>query len=478
MTGLAAWIWQGLIVAAITALLLRLVPRLNAATRHVGWWIALVMVLMRPWTFWYRSAAAPIVSDPAIGAVSGTPLLLPAPPPWIVAAVAIAWMLFAVWRTCSIARSLRFVAALKRGASPLDALRERQLPLWRSLAPTRRQCALLVTDHAAGACALGFFRPVILVPRPLATRLSDAELDQVIAHEHAHLLRYDDWLRLLQCCIAAVAGLHPAVWLIGRQIDLERETACDDRVVARTGAARAYARCLTRVSALLARQQDALELAPAVTRSGALLQSRVLRLLDRTRNRTARVARVPSLAFVAALAVVVAVFDRMPPLVAFSDAGVVELPDVSRSSSPAPAVVARRAVAAPELLPSTSPSSSTMPPMHTDRSEPAPLAIDRAVSVPAAVGHAEAGLPVAVGTPITWAPPLIASPAPLLDSAGSPAPALPPAQPERTDFSWSDVGTGIARAGLGAGRSAQHVGRAIGGFFARAPWTGQKQERH
>ena len=63
-------------------------------------------------------------------------------------------------------------------------------------------------------------------------------------HEYAHLARYDDWLQLFQAIARAVGGLHPAVGWLSRRIDLDREAACDDYVVARTGAARQYASAL------------------------------------------------------------------------------------------------------------------------------------------------------------------------------------------------------------------------------------------
>ena len=48
MTILFAWLWQGLVVAALTGIVLRAMPRLNAATRHLAWWVALIAVLSIP----------------------------------------------------------------------------------------------------------------------------------------------------------------------------------------------------------------------------------------------------------------------------------------------------------------------------------------------------------------------------------------------------------------------------------------------
>ena len=97
-------------------------------------------------------------------------------------------------------------------------------------------------------------------------------------HEHAHLARYDDWLRMLQSTVTAFCGLHPAVHFISTRIDLEREAACDDRVVSQTGAADRYASCLANAADLARKRQPlSLEpiLAPHVSQSRGALVTRV-----------------------------------------------------------------------------------------------------------------------------------------------------------------------------------------------------------
>ena len=48
MTLIVTWLWQGLAIAWITAAAVRAMPRLNAATRHAVWWLALAAVLAIP----------------------------------------------------------------------------------------------------------------------------------------------------------------------------------------------------------------------------------------------------------------------------------------------------------------------------------------------------------------------------------------------------------------------------------------------
>jgi hypothetical protein len=78
--------------------------------------------------------------------------------------------------------------------------------------------------------------------------LSAAELEQVVLHEVEHVRRYDDWTNLLQKLSLALVPLHPVLLWVDRRMCLERELACDDRVMIQTRARKAYAACLTRLA--------------------------------------------------------------------------------------------------------------------------------------------------------------------------------------------------------------------------------------
>jgi hypothetical protein len=91
---------------------------------------------------------------------------------------------------------------------------------------------------------IGFFAPRILIPEWLFEKLTRHELEQVVLHEAEHLRRGDDWTNLLQKLFLAVFPLNPALAFAERRLCREREMACDEGVVRRTQAPRAYAACL------------------------------------------------------------------------------------------------------------------------------------------------------------------------------------------------------------------------------------------
>jgi hypothetical protein len=151
----------------------------------------------------------------------------------------------------------------------------------------------MLSDAVRSATVLGLHLPYIVVPPSLLNALTRDELDQIVLHEYAHVQRWDDWARLGQALLQSALWIHPAMAMIGRRLNLEREMACDEWVVARTGLPKAYARCLTRAAEVLGRIGMEPTLGPALFARRRDLVLRVNRLLT-VRGRTRRNASVLS----------------------------------------------------------------------------------------------------------------------------------------------------------------------------------------
>ena len=104
---------------------------------------------------------------------------------------------------------------------------------------------ICTTSELDRPSVIGFLAPRILIPEWLYTRLTPQELKQVVLHEVEHLCRHDDWTNLIQKLVLVLFPLSPALAWIERRLCREREMACDEGVVRRTQAPRAYAACLT-----------------------------------------------------------------------------------------------------------------------------------------------------------------------------------------------------------------------------------------
>ena len=99
--------------------------------------------------------------------------------------------------------------------------------------------------HIGAPAVLGWFRPVVMLPVNAITGLSEAQLRAVIAHELAHIKRYDAFVNLFQIAAESVLFYHPAVWWLNKRIRAERENCCDDAAIAVCGSPVEYARALT-----------------------------------------------------------------------------------------------------------------------------------------------------------------------------------------------------------------------------------------
>ena len=120
---------------------------------------------------------------------------------------------------------------------------------------------------------IGWFRPVVLLPLTALTGLSDEQLEAVIAHELAHIRRFDSFVNLFQIAAETLLFYHPAVWWVSKRTRDERENCCDDVAISVCGDAVGYARALT----LMEEWRSAPSFAMAANRGS--LAARVRRLL-------------------------------------------------------------------------------------------------------------------------------------------------------------------------------------------------------
>ena len=261
---LAIWLAEGCFVVCAAAVLTRAI-RLNAATRYVAWWIALIAVGSFAWTVSPRPGHICVAGDCGVQASASEPLVyVGAAPDVFISAFLGIWLSITLVRLIRVLPSLHAVYSLRDRCTAFPPAIEAQLRLWLEAKAGRRRAELAICSAVQSATVLGFQRPCIAVPPQLLESLSTAELDHVILHEYAHVQRRDDWTRLAQTLVHSILWVHPAAALIGRQLDREREMACDEWVVARTGQPKVYARCLARAAEVLmqARSLGATEVVP------------------------------------------------------------------------------------------------------------------------------------------------------------------------------------------------------------------------
>jgi beta-lactamase regulating signal transducer with metallopeptidase domain len=183
-------------------------------------------------------------------------------------------------------------------------------------AAAARLAAALGIDHPpAVKVAAGIGSPmlwgwgrgtVVLLPRGLLDRLAPEARDTLLAHELAHFLRRDHWVRVLEFAATGLYWWHPAVWLARRGIEAAEEECCDAWVVGGLAASpRRYAEALLATVDYEAELRRPV-LPPAVctaSRSARVLHRRLYGIINATRPRKLPGGRWTRAAIVVALLV-------------------------------------------------------------------------------------------------------------------------------------------------------------------------------
>ena len=136
---------------------------------------------------------------------------------------------------------------------------------------------VLVIDQLSAPYVTGLIRPVLVIPRWLNDKLDPQQIGYILAHELAHLKRYDHLIIILQRIVEVALFFHPAIWILSRMLNQYREEACDDMVVELSASPAKYAETLLSLSLSEPPVSDTLALGVANRKS--LLGNRIRRLV-------------------------------------------------------------------------------------------------------------------------------------------------------------------------------------------------------
>ena len=184
----------------------------------------------------------------------------------------VSWLVLAiVWLLIAIRRIIRFHGYVRR--LPM-APPEKQL----MLAQVSRQSGyygpleLVSTSARISPLLWPIGAPRIVVPNSMLVSLTSDELRGLMAHEIAHLLRRDHWVRWFELAILVLYWWNPVTWWARHELRIAAEEACDARVLRvfpeMTGA---YVRALLKTNELASHKT------PLPCPAGAFLNSHSLK---------------------------------------------------------------------------------------------------------------------------------------------------------------------------------------------------------
>ncbi len=186
---------------------------------------------------------------------------------WVAGVLALAARLSISWL------HVRWLARARR-AIPADlAAKATTLGCRLGLRFPPRVCA---SERIREAIVVGLWRPLVLLPASWLAEMTPEVLEAVIAHELAHIRRWDLWMNLLQRLVEMFLFYHPAVWWLSRRVGLEREMCTDELAVGVTNKRMAYATALE--------QLGRMRLGRSTPQFGASVGDRKMVLLNRVGN--------------------------------------------------------------------------------------------------------------------------------------------------------------------------------------------------
>jgi beta-lactamase regulating signal transducer with metallopeptidase domain len=353
-------------VAAVLALLALAAGRLcrSPAVRHLLWVLVLLKLVTPPLlpvplaVLPASVVAPPAEPPPLVGAIPQPLPSAPAPSgsPSKEVRRALVW-----WERCRAAGAGQWALAVwMAGAAGWFVWQGRRIVRFRRGVARAEDVGPEIAAAHRIASALGIARPpavkaatgigspmlwgwgrgtVILFPRELLARLAPEARDTLLAHELAHFLRRDHWVRLLEFVATGLYWWHPAVWLARAGIEAAEEACCDAWVVGGLAASpRRYA------EALLATIDFVAELRRPCLPPGACPANRDARLLQRRLVGIIHAQRPSRLRGAAAVRAVIVTALLIQPVLRAAPAEVAVLPpgpvhagaSLPHSSSPLP----------------------------------------------------------------------------------------------------------------------------------------------
>ena len=252
------FLWQGALIGGAAAMALRLRAGRSAQHRYLICMAALLACAVAPAV----TAVVLSMDSPSLSPLGDAgSLLLPhietplrvvhsARGSWsldLITATVVLWMAGVLSVIVYYCVQWRGVERIRRSAVLLSSqgrfaeTAQRVLRRWSASAEVPVRMAVSISTPIV----IGLWRPMIVFPAAMLSRMPVADFELILLHEIAHIVRRDSWANALQIGLEILFFYHPLVHWLSRRARLERERACDDFAIAASGSAYEYARALT-----------------------------------------------------------------------------------------------------------------------------------------------------------------------------------------------------------------------------------------
>jgi beta-lactamase regulating signal transducer with metallopeptidase domain len=269
-------LWQGMLIATFTGILLIFLRKSSARARYwvanAGLWVLLIAAGLTFWLSIPDSVQAPASAQnlPAPEKAGAMPIdsLQTAPDPVPSASSAdffafgayfeqhlplvfLTWFLGMGLLLLRLLGNIGYIHYIKtRHNFPADPYWLEVLDKLQQRSGYLKSIELIESALVNTPMTVGLLKPLILFPIGMINRLDPGAVEAILAHELGHIIRRDYLFNLIQNLIECLFYYHPAVWWLSAQIRREREIAADDFALQLTQNPTGYARALVAVQEL------------------------------------------------------------------------------------------------------------------------------------------------------------------------------------------------------------------------------------
>ncbi len=277
---MGAVLWQSALLIAIAVLIAWLLCRSSPVVRYWLWQIVAIKLLLMPFwslaiplpTWWHNTLPQQPVAYQSEKIVNkeSTPPILPRPlgltnSPDMGAArlpslwdnigqikwqtwLLLIWLVIIFWQLARLVMQRIRLAKLLEQAVPAKAETAGLVAELAGRIGLRRAPAALSIGGDCPLFVCGLRRPRLILPERLLDSLDQSQRRQVILHELGHIKRHDLAWGWPAEIVRMVFFFNPLVYWVAYRLRLERELACDQLAMARSGHPPAdYARTLVQV---------------------------------------------------------------------------------------------------------------------------------------------------------------------------------------------------------------------------------------
>ncbi|MBS1532365.1 MAG: M56 family metallopeptidase [Bacteroidetes bacterium] len=217
----------------------------------------------------------------------------------------LAWLLLFVLKSLKMAGGLLYIQRIRnyKVHEVSDEFKDK-IKSFADQIGIKRTVSLMQSELVKVPVAVGWLKPMILLPMGIIFQLTPEQLESILWHELAHIRRRDYLVNILQGLVETVFFFNPGLLWLSSLIRAEREACCDDMVLSRTNRKANY------LEALLAfgnKDNSRMPLAMSIG-SGNQLRDRLKRMVNKENKRLSMAEKVVLIAGL----VVLSAFTGLP----------------------------------------------------------------------------------------------------------------------------------------------------------------------